>query len=266
MQTATNTVRDRFWIWAHEAGSHNDQYGLSSRSRMTPVEGAFYLDVPNLIMVRYHDRPAPPYDQYAVPFRPLKRVVWSIVGAAGKTEAGERQHVIELAKRSPNIVGVIMDDFFRNDPADGKLGSLSVDQLRDVRSQLAATGRPLELWVVLYAHQLGFPVGEHLDQCDTLTFWSWKADELVDLERNFGRAEKVSPRTRKLLGCYMWDYGQNRPMPVALMQRQCEVGLDWLRSGRIEGMIFLANCICDLEIEAVEWTRRWIEKVSEQTL
>jgi hypothetical protein len=31
-------------------------------------------------------------------------------------------------------------------------------------------------------------------------------------------------------------------------------------------MIFLASCLCDLELEAVEWTRDWIAKVGEQQL
>ena len=73
------TVRDRFWIWGHEAGSHDHGGGLQWSSRMTPAEGAYYLGVPNLIMVRYRDRsgtplPLPPYDQYALAFRPLRRV------------------------------------------------------------------------------------------------------------------------------------------------------------------------------------------------
>jgi hypothetical protein len=51
-------------------------------------------------------------------------------------------------------------------------------------------------------------------------------------------------------------------MPLELMQKQCEIGLRWLREGRIEGMIFLASCICDIELETVEWTRRWIAEVA----
>src|SRR5262245_35477496 len=93
------TLRDHLWLWAHEAGSHDTGYDTPAPSRMTPAEAAFYLDIPNLIMVRYLGNPAPPFDRYAVSFRPLRRVVWSIVGAAGKTEADERAHVLDLAGR-----------------------------------------------------------------------------------------------------------------------------------------------------------------------
>ena len=89
---------------------------------------------------------------------------------------------------------------------------------------------------------------------------------MPDLEKNFQRAEEIAPSPRKILGCYMYDYGNHQPMPVDLMQHQCEIGLQWLRDGRIDGMIFLASCICDLEFETVEWTRGWIQEVGDEQL
>ena len=124
----------------------------------------------------------------------------------------------------------------------------------------------VSLGVVLYNHQLEHPVGSHLETCDVVTFWTWTSDQLVDLEQNFQRAEGLAPSPRKILGCYMYDYGSRKPMPVDLMQHQCEIGLQWLRDGRIDGMIFLASCICDLELETVEWTRGWIQEVGDTPL
>lgn len=88
---ARSTVKDKLWIWGHPAGSHNTSWGLPGHSRMTPAEGAFYLGVPNMILVSYQDEKDPAkmlpevssYDQYAISFRPLKSVVWSMVGAGG---------------------------------------------------------------------------------------------------------------------------------------------------------------------------------------
>jgi hypothetical protein len=120
--------------------------------------------------------------------------------------------------------------------------------------------------VVLYAHQLALPVRQHLALCDKVSFWTWRAEELAGLERNLAALEALAPACGKVLGCYMWDYGNKRPMPVAAMERQCSMGLRWLREGRIEGMIFLASCICDLGLETVEWTREWIARVGGQVL
>jgi hypothetical protein len=52
-------VRDRFWIWGWSAGALNNLYGLPGVSRMTAVEGAFYLGVPNLILVALPDSKEP---------------------------------------------------------------------------------------------------------------------------------------------------------------------------------------------------------------
>ena len=258
-------VRDKFWIWGHHAGSHNDHWGLTATSRMTPAEGAFYLNVPNIILVRYNDLPQPPYEQYALALRPLKQVVWSIVGAGGATEHYEVEAARNLAEKFPNFTGVMMDDFF-SDPATGKVAVHDVESLEAIQKQLTVSDRKLDLWVVLYNHQLEHPVGPHLETCDVVTFWTWTADQVVDLEKNFPRAEELAPSPRKILGCYMYDYGNRQPMPVDLMQHQCELGLQWLRDGRINGMIFLASCICDLELEAVEWTREWIQAVGDEPL
>jgi len=70
-------------------------------------------------------------------------------------------------------------------------------------------------------------------------------------------------------GSHDGNYNLPRPSrmtPVEGMARQCELGLTWLQSGRIEGMIFLASCICDLEVPAVEWTRDWIRRVGDRIL
>ena len=259
------TVRDKLWLFAHEAGSHDEDWGLPGSSRITPVEAACYLGgVPNVIMVRYRGRPAPPYEQFAVPFAGLRQVVWSIVGSAGTTDAEERDGVLALTDRLPNLTGVFMDDFFR--PSAEDPGVFTVEELRELRSRLRAGRRGLDLWVVLYDHQLHLPVRPHLQLCDKVTFWTWEAQNLQHLERNLAKAEQLADGRDLLLGCYLWDYGRRCAMPLERMQRQCELGLGWLREGRIRGLIFLASCICDLGLDTVEWTRNWIAEVGSQAL
>ena len=260
------TIRDRFWLWGHDAGSHDVQWNLPGTSRITPVEATFYMAIPNIVMVRYDEESQPPSTQYSVPFRPLREVVWSIVGGGGITERSEREQVIELAGQLPNMTGVMMDDFFRSEEDGDQISALSLEELKEVKALLGAAARPLDLWVVLYAHQLHMPVRKHLELCDNVAFWTWEAKDIDKLEDNFAQMESIAPSCRRILGCYMWDYGTKNPIPVDLMRKQCTLGLQWLREGRIEGMIFLASCICDLDLEAVEWTRRWIGEVGDQSV
>ena len=262
------TVRDQLWVWGHLEGSHNGSYNIEGLSRMTPAESAYYLGIPNALFVRYRDLPRPPHDQHALALRPLDRVVWSIVGAGGRTDTDELATVLALAGRFPNIGGVIMDDFFRKGDDGGWRGVHTPSELRQMRVKLHAGRRTLPLWVVLYAHQLApesaqGTISDHLAETDVVTFWSWQADDLVDLERDFAAAERLAVGRQMILGCYLYDYGDKRPMPVAALERQCKVGLEWLQSGRIAGMIFLGSCICDLELPAVEWARDWIAEVGD---
>lgn len=264
----TSKVRDRFWIWGHEAGSHNSQYGLKGLSRMTPAEGAYYLGVPNAIMVRYKGKPTHPFDQQAIALSPLEKVVWSTVGAGGETEENELERVLDLARRFTNICGIQMDDFFYAKPDEkGRIAVHTPEELEAMKKRLMINGRRLDLWVTVYTTNLDIPkVERSLQKFDVLTYWTWKAKELNNLEQNFDRLEHVGPSARKVLGCYMWDYGDHKPIPISLMELQCELGLKWLNESRIEGMVFLASCICDLGLEAVEWTRRWIRQVGRKKL
>jgi hypothetical protein len=265
------TVRDKLWIWGHVAGSHNEGYGIPGNSRMTPAEGAFYLGVPNLIFVAYNDPkepckmlPAPDrYDEYALSFSPLERVVWSIVGAGGHVDRGALESFQQLAAKFTNIVGAQMDDFFRETLDGGRVGVLTPGELAYIQDRLNVSGRKLGLWVTLYQTDLQYDLSQFLNHVDAVTYWTWRAKDLDGLEKGFAQAEKAAPRARKILGCYMWDYGAHQPMPVATMEKQCTLGLEWLRSGRIDGMIFLASCICDLGLETVEWTRNWIRQVGD---
>jgi hypothetical protein len=256
---AHRTVRDRLWLWGHPAGAHNKLYAAGT-SQMGPVDGARALGIPNLIMVRIEGKPEPPFEQHADEFRSLDRLVWSVVGASGETSPEEPAAAARLARVLPNVTGFILDDFIK---ADGS-GALSPAQLDGVRTVMNSVGRPLDLMIVVYAHQLHLPIAESVARCDVVAFWTWKEEELADLENNFATCERLAAGKRILLGLYMFDFGNNRPLPVAVMERQAELALGWLRAGRIEGIILLANTLVDLPLPAVEWTRHWIERIGDQ--
>src|SRR5262249_6918087 len=216
-------------------------------------------------MVRYKGRPPLPLDQYAVTLRTLRQAVWSVGGAHGQTDVAERNHVLDLAAGNPNVTGIMVDDFFVDKPGPGDGPALlPLHRFRARRDQLAAGRGRLDLWAVIYEHQLDPKLAPFLELLDMVSFWAWDATKVPGMKDSLGRLESMAPACRKVLGCYMWDYGSKKPMPLDLLEGQCEVGLELLRQGRIAGMIFLASCICDLGLEAVEWTRGWIAKVGDQ--
>ena len=144
--------------------------------------------------------------------------------------------------------------------------SLSPEQLRQLREQLVIAGRRVPLHVVLYSHQIKPRAAHHLQHVDAITLWTWVPKLLTDLEQTLERLEALNLDKQIILGCYMYDFYEKQPIPLDLMRHQTELGYRWLREGRIAGMIFLASPICDLNLEAVEWTRQWIEKTGDEIL
>ena len=268
----SGTVRDRLWVFC--CPTNSDFVNIGQRSVMSPAESVYYLGVPNIIMVQDHPRPGheaefkpfePPLEQYAVALRPLKNVVWSAVGSGGATAATERQQVLDLAKHTPNVTGIFMDDFFTG-KAEGQRASLTVEGLRDLRQQIQQLGKKLDLYVTFYTRFLRVPVADYMELIDVMTLWTGDHKDLVNLESYLPAAEKLAPKCRKMLGCYVVDYDAKKSIPVSAMQLQCQTGLRWLREGRIEGIIFLGNTVMDLGYEAVEWTREWIQQVGDTKL
>ncbi len=260
---ADGTVRDRLWIWGGAPGATNDDWGHAP-SRMTAAEAAFYMGIPNLFLIRHKGRPAlEEYDQYAIALSPLKRVVWALVESGGATDPERRDFVLKMPGRFPNVSGFIMDDYFKSDGS----AHLTLDELKDLEEKRkTADGKTLPLYVVVYTHQLDLPIQDHLKHCDKITFWTWKSEDLGSLEQNFERLEKIAPDHPKLLGCYLWDFGNKAPMPLERMQRQTEFGYRLLEAGRIEGMIFLEHGVCDIGLDTVKWTKDWIAEVGEKRL
>lgn len=293
------TVRDRLWIFAVDAGANNGHLELGNvrgGSRMTPAEGAFWLGVPNLLFIRAYEKPPLPnlerwrakttFEQYAISFQPLDRVVWSVVGAGGKGGMNELPYVLPLAEKFANFSGIYLDDFItdaRRQPDGRSLGrpALQPDDLRQAREQMKVVGRPMDVWVTLYTHEINPgrktaspafrgcdpPLERFLNLFDVLTLWTWNSEELPFLEENLAALEKIAPQNARIaLGLYIWDFHNHKPVPLELMEHQCELGLKWLRSRRIQEMVFLANSVLDVGLPSAEFSRQWIAKVAAQKL
>jgi hypothetical protein len=53
---------------------------------------------------------------------------------------------------------------------------------------------------------------------------------------------------------------------MELMKSQCETGLQLLKQGQIEAMVFCGSWLCDRGLETVSWTRHWIQEVGRERL
>jgi hypothetical protein len=237
---------------------------------MTPAEGALYLGIPNVIFLRYSGRPLPSaFGHYARRVSPFKRIVWEINMSPRRkgpvqlrwTDIDEEEHaeIRRLFGQYRNFAGVIFDDYLKN---PGKpITAAGSDAVRKVK----ASFKPAEFWDAMYTVDIETTDKDYLALIDVVTVWTRNDDDLINLEQNLTKLESLYPRMRKVLGVYMWDYlGDRLPIPLDRMKHQCDVGLRWLKAGRIEGMTFCASPMCDMGVEAVEWVRRWIRQVGDE--
>jgi hypothetical protein len=181
----------------------------------------------------------------------------------GEVSVEEQEHVLSLTRRTPNITGLVMDDFLNWDTGQPEV---TLDRLAAISQRIRAFERPLDLMMVLYSHQLDADIAGHLLHCTQASFWVWNSRDLESLESSFGRFEDVAADVERYLGCYVWDFGARAPMPLDRFVGYCETGLRWLRTGRVAGLIFLPSCHCDLGLDTVEWLRSWIDAVGDDQL
>ena len=128
-----------------------------------------------------------------------------------------------------------------------------------VREGLDRACRPMELNTTWY-FQKQAPEGV-LDYIDTLTIWTWHHEALVDLKENYERLEEQTPKHKKILGIYMYDFDAGVPIPDEYMAMQCEFGLDMLKQGRVDGLMFETNSTMGLGFESEKFLVDWIDKV-----
>ncbi|MCZ6677009.1 MAG: hypothetical protein O7E52_07140, partial [Candidatus Poribacteria bacterium] len=151
-------------------------------------------------------------------------------------------------------------------PSTPVAAAMTPFELLALREKTIILGIRLPVICGIYENQISPRIMPHIEHVDKVALWTWVASDLAYLEENFEKLERLIAPKPIILGCYLFDYGGNHPMPVEQMQYQCELGLKWLKEGRIDGMIFLASNVCDQGLEAVEWTRKWIAEVGDDSL
>ena len=272
-------MKDLFWIWGQDVSSHqrasgNARWKLPDKNKMGPVEGAAYLGIPNLCRVVMCGNPEPPFDAESEKMRGAGKVVWSAMGDSGSernNHSSDLEEVLRQAALYPNITGAVLDDFFVHylKPVE-TWARYSVEEIRRMKARLhAASPHPLEFWVVWYKGQLHYQIADYLREFDVITYWNMMAPaEHALLQEDLDRMVQLTPGNRRMTGCYIWNYGEGKPLTRKEIQFECETYYGMIKKGLSEGIIFCSNCCADLPEaeEAVSWLRGWIREVGEETV
>lgn len=272
-------IKDCFWLWGQDAMSHQKSrcnatsWKLPMTNKMGPMEGAEYLGIPNMCRVVMLGKPEPPFDSESELMKDMRQIIYSAIGDAGSKRNNEQpdtEEVIRQAAKYSNVTGAILDDFFRpaneENPLWGRYPASFISKMRE-KLQTAVPGKPIPLWVVWYKQQLEYDIEDYLSIFDGITYWNMLTPkEKNELEDDLERMIERTPGKRRMTGCYIWNYGEGKPLTIDDIKFECETFYKYLKSGKTEGIIFCSNCCADIGGPAVDYLRGWIKEVGEEEL
>jgi len=261
-------LRDYFWIWGHPAGSLNIEGSPINPSDLPPVEGTYYLGARNTFLVSM-DVPVDRHHESELA-KDVANVGWSINYAWEHPE--NVTEVCTLAKEFKNISRGIFDDFFSENNPKNNYTNYTPEKLAEVREELHAAG--LEFWVVLYTEE--FPkidrevMKSFLKEFDGISLWYWNEKEVIeDYERLMDIYLELSEGKKRMVGCYLYDFGPMAPATGKVVVQQLDRLKGMVKDGTIEGVILHTNAVVAKEgepYEAVQACVKWMNENGDEVI
>lgn len=254
------TLRDRIWVWGNRE-SAGDAAGLAAYAEASSAARARMLGLRNIAIaggtvLEPQEATALSRECAALGGRLVYEVCPGEMTGKADDYAQDARAAHAAAAEVSSLEALLLDDLTSQQVVER---GMPPTELAEVCEVLREGPRPLQVWGVVYTMNLDHPrLDEYLKHLDVVNLWTWHARDLPDLEPNLSRCEGLAPDKPIVLGAYMYDYGDGQPMPLDLMERQCETALRWLEQGRIAGLVFLS---ITNELTALEWTRAWIAQL-----
>lgn len=260
-------LRDRMWLWGHPEGRYNNEFGNNKASRMTPMEGCLYLGVRNTFMVPVgvdvNRR------QYNKSFTTLKQVGWETY-QAGQNPDILKDYIAEAADFD-NIGCVVYDDFHRQMNEEG--AAFPAENLWKAKKMLKNDGvRPLDMWMVLYTHEFGITeeadeqFKPYIEPFDGIIMWTWWESDIVEFEEKYARFKELTPNNRRMIGCYLYNFGENKQATAKSVKWQLDRYREALLKGEIEGIVLHTNTMADLDYESYDAALAWMAEHGDEVI
>lgn len=257
---STLTLHDLIWVWGNPEMGEEGAHTAATFAQATPAERAHLLGASNVIMaglgLPHDNEKAKTLSQEVARF---PRLVWEI----GSDAIGEGSSFVyddtiarlgRLRKEFPQIEGVLLDD----------MSSLGIDagfkpeHIRQVRELVSRNCPGVQTWGVVYTMNLNRRgIERYIRELDVLNLWTWHAKDIVDIEKNVAHCRQSFPNKPIVLGLYLYDYGDNRRMPLELLEKQCATALKLAEAGDIRGIVFLT---INNDPDTVGWAADWIKR------
>jgi hypothetical protein len=155
----------------------------------------------------------------------------------------------------PNLAGGIVDDLSSNIPK----GRYNPESLAAIHRRLKAASPAFKLFAVIYTMNFGIDYAPYMSFIDVVSLWVWDSRDLPGLDQHVERCRQLFPGKPIVLGLYVHDYCNGRPMPLDLVQFEFEKARGYVRDGLIEGYQVLGSYLKpELETPQVLWAQDFI--------
>ena len=191
-------------------------------------------------------------------------------------EAGTKELVIDfdqavaalltakrLAAHDTRVDGFHVDDFSTGSIAAGA----TPEHLARLQFQNALAPPHLPLGATIYTMSLDRPqLPSLLSYFDRFLAPLWHADQIEDVPAAITRLGALSGGKPMILCLYVFDFGNGRHIPAALMRRHLEVAEELLCAERIAGVLLCGTCMMDLDWEANAVYYDWLARVGDRRI
>lgn len=118
-----------------------------------------------------------------------------------------------------------------------------VEQIRTISANLKKHNPALELYGVIYQHELAEKDFTEIVPClDGVNLWFWNQEKLLDLEKSVDHCRYHFPKKKILLGLFIHDYGtaDTGTLPELLLY-ELKGARALLAKGKIDGLVILGD-------------------------
>ncbi len=262
-------LRDHFWIWGHPLNSLYEKFGIKKESDMAPVEGMYYLGAENLFIVPM-DVPVDRRHETELA-KDVREFGWSINYAHKHPE--NVTEICGFAKDFKNLSRGIFDDFFSPSNEANNFTNYTPEMLAGYREELHAAG--LDMWAVLYTenfrqHDME-TIQKYVNEFDGISLWFWNEKEVLeDYDKYIEIFLQVAKDKKRMIGCYLYDFGANSPATGKAVVYQLEKEREMIKNGIIEGVILHTNAVIAKDrndpYEAVEAGIAWMKENGDEII
>jgi len=149
-----------------------------------------------------------------------------------------------------------VDDFF----SPVRVKRFTPQVLSEMKAALNAKG--LDFWCVLYSHELDSVenLEKYIDCFDGITLWFWGCNRMSDTGGDIEKVLSFAKGKPVMIGVYVWDYAQNKPMDTDIYINQLEECKQLLLSRKIEGVVFCSSTLGDADIETNRILKAWVKE------